>query len=326
MCIATLLLARPLMAQVALPEAPAPACPATVSGNVADADGDEIPFAKVSLLRGLVDSAAPAQQIIVGEDGSFTLPGTPGSSCLLRVSADGFLSRIIAVTSSTMNVKLIASDTADVTVITSQEDIAEAQIHQAETQMIGGVIPNFYVAYDYHAVPLNKRQKFELAYKTLINPYTNLINAGFAGIEQADNALPGYNQGAAGYAKRFGAATADTAIATMLSGAVLPILFRQDPRYFYMGKGTILHRTLYALSTSVIARGDNGKWQPAYAATLGNFGAGAISNLYYPASDRSSGTVTLYNGLITTGLDGFGNIIQEFVFRHFTPRVPPPNP
>ena len=183
-------------------------------------------------------------------------------------------------------------------------------------------IPNFYVAYDYHAAPLNKRQKFQLAYKTLINPYTNALNAAFAGIEQADDALPGYGQGAAGYFKRFGQQTSDTAIATVLSGAVLPILFRQDPRYFYMGHGTLTHRALYALSTAVIARGDNGKWQPAYASITGEFAAGAISNLYYPKSSRSDGTVALYNGLISTGLDGVGNLIQEFVFKHFTPHAP----
>ncbi len=320
-----MLAAADLRAQ-SLPDSPQPGCPARVTGSVIDAAGDDIPYAKVAVVASPGDKIDPARQASVGEDGLFNLPGIAAGTCLVRVSAEGFLSRTIAVTGGNLIVTLVPSDTADVTVFTSQESIAEAQIHQEETQMIGGVIPNFYVAYDFHAAPLNKRQKFQLVYKTLINPYTNLINAGFAGVEQADDALPGYGQGAEGYGKRLGAATADTAVATMLAGAILPIVFRQDPRYFYMGKGTILHRTLYALATSVIARGDNGKWQPAYAAILGNFGAGAISNTYYPSSDRSDGTVTVYNGLINTGLDGFGNVIQEFVFRHFTPHAPPANP
>ena len=319
------MLCGPLSGQIApkpLPDAPAQACPEFVSGSVIDVDGDEIPFAKVSILPAGSDISAAANQAIVGEDGLFSLPGTPGTPCLLHVSADGFLAKNIPVTGAIVTVQLVASDAANMTVTTTQEDIAEAQIHVEETQMIAGFVPNFYVAYDFHAAPLNKRQKFQLAYKTLINPYTNMINAGVAGLEQADNALPGYHQGAAGYARRFGAQTADTAIATMLSGVALPILFRQDPRYFYMGKGTVVHRALYALATSVIARGDNGKWQPAYAAILGDFGAGAISNFYYPQSDRSSGTVTLYNGLISTALDGVGNLVQEFVFKHFTPHAP----
>ena len=305
-----------------LPDAPSATCPASVSGSVVDSDGDEIPFAKVSITRSTADPLAETHAMTVGEDGLFTLPGTAAGPCILRVAAEGFLAQSIPVTSPHLIVKLVESDTADVTVTASQEAIAEAQIHLEEHQMIAGFVPNFYVAYDFHAAPLNKRQKFQLANKTLINPFTNLLNAAFAGIEYADNALPGYGTGPSGYFKRFGQQTADTAIATELSGALLPILFHQDPRYFYMGKGTIKHRALYALSTAVIARGDSGKWQPAYAAITGDFAAGAISNLYYPKSSRSDGTVTLYNGLISTGLDGVGNLIQEFVFKHFTPHAP----
>ncbi len=328
--IAALLAAvAPLCAQTAppaaaqtLPNAPLTSCPTTVSGSVVDSDGDEIPFAKVSLAPNTPDPPVEVHQMSVGEDGLFELPGSAGGPCTVRVTADGFLAKSVPVTSASLTIQLVASDSADVTVTTSQEEMAEAQIHLEEHQMIAGFVPNFYVAYDYHAAPLNKRQKFQLAYKTLINPFTNLINAGVAGLEQADNALPGYGQGTDGYLKRFGAQTADTAIATELSGALLPILFHQDPRYFYMGKGTITHRALYALATSVIARGDNGKWQPAYASILGDFSAGAISNLYYPKSNRSDGIVTLSNGLISTGLDGVGNLVQEFVFKHLTPHAP----
>ena len=39
------------------------------------------------------------------------------------------------------------------------------------------------------------------------------------------------------------------------------------------------HTFTHSLSTAVIARGDNGKWQPAYAGILGDFGSGAISNV-----------------------------------------------
>ncbi len=326
-CLAAALLAvaAPLHAQAPaapLPDAPYLPCPDIISGAVLDPAGDEIPFARLSLYRTAPQPGGVVNQTTAGPDGAFTLPGIAGAPCTLRAEADGFLAKTTQVAGPSVTVHLTPSDSADVTVTTSEESLAEAQIQQEEHQMIAGFVPNFYVAYDFHAAPLNKRQKFQLATKTLINPYTNLINAGLAGLGQADNDLAGYGQGTAGYFKRFAAQTADTAIATELSGAILPILFRQDPRYFYMGKGTVMHRALYALSTAVIARGDNGKWQPAYAAILGDFGAGALSNLYYPASSRNDGTVTLYNGLISTGLDGVGNVVQEFVFKHFTPHAP----
>jgi hypothetical protein len=107
----------------------------------------------------------------------------------------------------------------------------------------------------------------------------------------------------------------------MLGGAVLPVLFHQDPRYFYMGRGTKWHRAWYAIGTSVIARGDNGKWQPAYAGVLGDFGSGAISNLYYPASNRNGAGLTIENGFLDVASDAVGNLLQEFVLKKLSSGV-----
>ncbi len=74
------------------------------------------------------------------------------------------------------------------------------------------------------------------------------------------------------------------------------------------------------MSTAVICRGDNGKWQFSYAGVGGDLAAGAISNLYYPKTDRNSATVTLKNGFLSVGLDGVQNLIQEFVLKHVTKR------
>ena len=63
--------------------------------------------------------------------------------------------------------------------------MAEDQIKAQETQRILGAIPNFYISYDPHAVPLNPRQKFELAWKTILDPVSLVITGGTAGIEQA---------------------------------------------------------------------------------------------------------------------------------------------
>ena len=175
------------------------------------------------------------------------------------------------------------------------------------------------------AEPLRTHQKFELAWRSVLDPVTITLNGISAGIEQATNAFPGYGQGAAGYFKRFGAANADTAAGTFLGGYLYPVIFRQDPRYFYLGHGSITHRALYALSTAFRQRGDNGKWQPAYASILGDLSEGAVSNLYYPASDRHGATLTFENGLISIGSDAVGNLIQEFLLRHLT-RKPPTYP
>jgi hypothetical protein len=96
------------------------------------------------------------------------------------------------------------------------------------------------------------------------------------------------------------------------------MVFRQDPRYFYKGAGSRVSRTFYALKTAVICRGDNGRWQPAYANVLGTFGSGAVSGLYYPGGERG-GMLVVENGLTALAFDGFANVMQEFVLRRMTP-------
>jgi hypothetical protein len=107
----------------------------------------------------------------------------------------------------------------------------------------------------------------------------------------------------------------------MLASAILPSLLHQDPRYFYKGSGSIRSRVLYALSSAVICRGDNGRSQPNYSRVLGNIAAGGISNLYYPSGSRGV-SLTILNGLIETGGNAGTNLFREFVLRGLTSKVP----
>jgi len=71
----------------------------------------------------------------------------------------------------------------------------------------------------------------------------------------------------------------------------------------------------------VIARGDDGRSKPNPSLVLGNFSAAAISNLYYPASDRGALLVVL-NGLAGMGAGAVSNLIREFVLKGITSHVP----
>ena len=71
----------------------------------------------------------------------------------------------------------------------------------------------------------------------------------------------------------------------------------------------------------MVARGDDGRWKPNYSRVLGNFSAAAVSNLYYPASDRGASLV-LFNGLAETGADAVSNLIREFLLKSITSHVP----
>ena len=88
-------------------------------------------------------------------------------------------------------------------------------------------------------MPLTAKQKFALALRTSVDPFSFGLIGAIAGIQQAQNAFSGYGQGAQGYAKRYGASYADFVSGTFIGSAILPSLLKQDPRYFYKGNGGI---------------------------------------------------------------------------------------
>jgi hypothetical protein len=213
----------------------------------------------------------------------------------------------------------VAAATTELVVRPSRLEIAEDQVKEEEKQRVIGVFPNFYVTYVRDAAPLSSKQKFELAWKSTVDPVNLAVTGVIAGFKQAQNDFSGYGQGAQGYAKRYGASFGDSITSTFIGGAILPSLLKQDPRYFYKGDGGARSRVLYALASAVICKGDNGRWQANYSSILGNLAAGGIATLYYPAKDRNATRLTLENALIGIGATAASNLLQEFVIRRFTP-------
>lgn len=220
----------------------------------------------------------------------------------------------------------VATAVTEVEVGLSPTEVAEEEIKVEEKQRVLGAIPNFYVSYVHDAAPLTSKQKFKLAWKTVIDPFTFAVVAGAAGVEQAQNHFAEYGQGASGYGKRFGAGYGDTIAGTFIGSAILPSLLKQDPRYFYKGTGSTGSRFLYAIANALICKGDNGRWQVNYSNILGNLAAGGISNLYYPDQDRNGAGLTFENGAIGVGATAIANLFQEFVVRKLTRNAPKNDP
>jgi hypothetical protein len=216
---------------------------------------------------------------------------------------------------------VVARANVDVEVTLALEQVAEDEIKVEEQQRVLGFIPNFYVSYVPNAVPLTTKLKFQLAWRSVIDPVSFVITGAIAGVQQSENDFAGYGQGAAGYARRYGAAYGDFVSGTFIGGAILPAVLHQDPRYFYKGTGSVKARIDYAVAMSVICKGDNGRWQPNYSGIIGGLAAGGISNLYYPAQSRNGASLTFENALIGIGGGAVSNIIQEFIVRRFTPHL-----
>jgi hypothetical protein len=307
---------------------PAPHTPASVHGVVTSTDGAVYQGANVKLQFDGAVSAPLFQQ--TDSDGAFNFTNLDAGAFKLTVSSGGFVTQEVAgvlspgqVFNTNTIVLPVSSSSTEVRVSAgSQADIAQAQLDIEEKQRVLGMFPNYYVSYDHNAVPLTSRQKYQLAWKTVIDPVTWAMTGVVAGAEQADNTFAGYGQGMQGYSKRFAANYADGFFGTVLGGAVLPSLFKQDPRYFYKGTGSVPSRAGYSIANAVICKSDKGRWQPNYSGILGGIAAGGISNLYYPSSDRSGVDVTFENALIGTAEGAIQNLFQEFIVRRLTPRLP----
>jgi hypothetical protein len=215
----------------------------------------------------------------------------------------------------------LATKKTEMQVEVPRMEVAEEQIKEQEKQRVLGIVPNFYVSYVPNPAPLSSKQKFELAWKTTVDPVTLLLTGAIAGLQQANNSFRGYGQGAQGYGKRYGADYANVVTGTFIGNAILPSLLKQDPRYFYKGSGSTRSRVLYAIANSVICKGDNGRWQPNYSDILGGLAAGGISNLYYPAQDRNGAALTFENAAIEIGATAAANFLQEFLIRKLTPNA-----
>lgn len=292
---------------------------ASITGTVVDKDGAVIPNAFIALSQ----PEQPPQKTQSGTNGTFTFPNVAPGPFELTADAPGFATQ---KTSGVLlpgqpywvpPIQLTAATKIEVNVAETQEQVAEEEMHVEETQRVLAVFPNYYVTYEQNPAPLNTRQKYRLAWKAVINPVSFGVSAFIAGLEQADNYYSGFGKGWQGYGKRLGANYADSVSGTFIAGAILPSVFKQDPRYFYRGTGTRKSRLLHALAASVICRGDNGHWEPNYSNMLGALASGALSNAYYPAANRNVG-LTFENAAIGIGGSSFGAVVQEFFLRKLT--------
>ena len=288
-----------------------------------DPNGAAVVAATVVLTR---EGQSTNQQTQTNDDGQFFFIDIAPGSYHLTITAPDFAGQTASATvTSGQNCLLpritlsVATNVTKVNVELSPIELAQEQLETQEKQRVLGVIPNFYVTYEPNAVPLNTKQKFQLAWKSTIDPVTFAVTGVVAGVEQATDAYSGYGQGAQGYAKRYGASYADLVTGTFIGGAIFPSLLKQDPRYFYKGTGSTRSRFLYALANSVICKGDNGHWQPNYSLILGSLASGGISNLYYPEKDRNGFGLTVENTLVGLAETGAINLLQEFVMRKLTP-------
>jgi hypothetical protein len=174
-----------------------------------------------------------------------------------------------------------------------------------------GVLPNYRTADgSIPFEPISAGHKMNIALKDSFD-WPNYITGGvFAGIYQLNNDHPGFGQGVKGYAHYYGTSYADQVIGNMLTEGFMPVVFKEDPRYFRKGHGSVMGRLGYSLTRTLVTKTDHGNTTVNFAEIIGNGMGASISNLYYPDEQGMRDTAIRWGTQIAT--DSLSNVLKEF--------------
>jgi hypothetical protein len=323
-----------------MPEAPKPQA-AEMFGDVIDSHDGLVPGAAIHAV--LASHAAPAGSLKAGETtpaaetrdavsdsaGHFELRGLTPGNWTLDVAAPGFRKfearKLVLKPGDRHEVEgvvlVVAEQTADVTVTMTVEQVAEQEVHDEEHQRTLAIFPNYNTSYVWNAAPMTAKQKFKLSFHSTLDPISFATAAGVAGYQYGTNKYPEYGTGFSGFAEYYGAAWGTTFLGHTIGYAILPSLFHQDPRYFYMGTGTKKERAVHAIASSVLCRGNSGHTEFNASHIVGNFLAGYLSKTYHPGSNDGIG-LAVDNTLIgVVGQMGV-NLVREFAVKRISRGTP----
>lgn len=185
-------------------------------------------------------------------------------------------------------------------------------VQKKQPKRILWVIPNYRaVSADEDLPPLTPGGKFRLMVDDSFD-YSAFLYTGFvAGLRYGFVSYPEFGRGWTGYGRYYWRFFVDQASGNAFTEFLLPVAFKQDPRYFTKGHGGFWNRTGYAASRLVITRSDKGTEQFNISEIAGNLAAAAISTTYYPPPERGVSNV-INNWVLQLGLDGGFNVMKEF--------------
>ncbi len=174
-------------------------------------------------------------------------------------------------------------------------------------------LPNFLTVENAHNIPpLTAAQKFKVVLRTSFDPVEYPYVGFLAGIGQATDSEPAFGQGAAGYGKRYASTFGDNTIENFMTGAILPSVLHQDPRYYQLGQGSFKHRLGYSISRIFVTRNDSGRNQFNASEVLGSgISATLATYSYHPAADRTfANTMSVW--WTQVGWDTVAITVKEF--------------
>jgi hypothetical protein len=175
-----------------------------------------------------------------------------------------------------------------------------------------GVLPNYTtVEKEDEAPPVTTKQTFRMAALSSFDPVVYPFVALTAEVSQLEHQEASWGGGPKAYAKRYATAFADNTIGNFMTTAIVPAIFKQDPRYFERGDGTVAGRLAYAATRIALTRARDGRREFNISEVGGTAAAAGVSNLYHPSEDRTfAGTLGRWGSQMMW--DMLSNELKEF--------------
>jgi hypothetical protein len=139
----------------------------------------------------------------------------------------------------------------------------------------------------------------------------NLIFAGIgAGVDQLRERPSEWGEGWGAYAERYGSHVGYYIVQRSIMFPV-QAMDHEDTRYFRSTRTSIKGRIGDALLHTVWRRNDDGEMMPAYSEFLGDYGAAAVSRMWWP-QHYHTGSAIFIAGSNTILVDAGINVFREF--------------
>jgi hypothetical protein len=161
-------------------------------------------------------------------------------------------------------------------------------------------------------IPMTWQQKGYLALHDLADPANIGTILGISAITVGADSHSAYGPGMKGFGKSVGVSLLQDATVQFFGEFAIPVLARQDPRYFRMPHAPVPKRILYAVSRTVISRSDSGRSMPNYATLLSYPIDAELANFYVPGIHRDAASTGI-RILTGYGLDPVNNLLNEFL-------------
>ena len=159
--------------------------------------------------------------------------------------------------------------------------------------------------------PLSVSDKLLVNTLRTVGPVQLAGSALGAGLEQVENNPKEWQQGVAGYAKRYAGIEGYVAVSNALAFGLESAL-HEDPRYFRARQKGFFPRLLHAFSYSFVTPTDEGSRHFNTWRLASNYGGAWIVNTWAPHRVSTTGDV-LVRGSFGMALDTASNLGSEFL-------------